>query len=102
MASKKAPSAATQLKNLKIEHSALTQLQERTVKERDEAKSSYERQMKATNELSAELEQCHTLLDALPGAIGKTQENGYTPNKLMTRLAAWFAVGQRAAAKQEW
>lgn len=97
MASKKAPSAATQLKNLKVEHTALQQLQEKTARELAEKARQYDYSYKANQDLEAELNQCHTLLDALPGAIGAKQDDGYTKNKLMTRLAAWFAVGQRAA-----
>lgn len=96
------PSVATQLKNLKVEHAALQQLHAKTEKERESEKSNKDLWYKKNQETEAELAQCHTLLDALPGAIPHEKEGGSygQKNALMTRLAAWFATGGRRAAPE--
>ena len=93
MATKKI-SLATQLKNLKIEHTALQQLQEKTAKERDSEKSSKDTWYKQREEAQNELNQMHSLLDVLPGIPRKSEPGEYgqcTTYALATRMAAFLA-----------
>lgn len=96
MATRK-PSAATALKNLKVEHAALQQQAAKLEAELKNKTAESDRWYKSRGEFEAELQQAHTLLDALPGAIPHDKDgNSYGgKNALMTRLAAWFATGGR-------
>lgn len=95
MATKK-KSAATQLKELRIEHAAAEQLVGKLTKERDSEKSSKDVWHKRSEEANNEIEQVHAFIDALPGAIARTvpvgEYGGRISHGLMTRLAAWLAV----------
>lgn len=39
-----------------------------------------------------ELEQIHSFMDAIPGAIPRQNEQNYRTNSPMTRIAAWLAT----------
>ena len=76
-----------------IEHRAHC---EKLAKERDYANVSKDSAYRNNAEKSAEIEQVHALLDALPNAVprkGAPSEYGSQVNhSLLTRLAAWIAA----------
>ena len=45
----------------------------------------------ARTDAERQVEEVHTFLDALPGAIDRKHPENYTERSPMTRLAAWFA-----------
>lgn len=81
----KAPALSTQLKtaNAKIvELEKKLADSERTQKYLRESQEAKDRQ----------IEEVHTFLDALPGAIERKSQDTYHERSPMTRLAAWFAA----------
>lgn len=94
MATKK-KSAVTLLKELRIEHAALTQEVSKLTKERDTERSNKDYNYKQNQEARAELEQAHALLDALPGVGRKAEMGEYghqTTYGLVTRIGAFLAA----------
>jgi septal ring factor EnvC (AmiA/AmiB activator) len=89
------PSAATQLKNLRIEHAAVQQKTTALQKELDTQKQRHEQTSRTLTEAQAELTQMHVLLDAMPDAIPRkpVDSDSWTPAyPCSTRLAAWLAA----------
>jgi hypothetical protein len=61
---------------------------EEELKRANENKDSYYRQL---NEFRAQIEEIHDFLDGLPNVMPKTKTNGYSDNKVSTRLLSWIA-----------
>ena len=57
-----------------------------------QANSDKDAWYKAHNDVNKELEQLHTLLDLLPGAIPKIDEGSYTDRSALLRLSAWLSA----------
>lgn len=81
----KAPALSTQLKTANAKTVELEKKladSERTQKYLRESQEEKDRQ----------IEEVHTFLDALPGAIERKSQDTYHERSPMTRLAAWFAA----------
>lgn len=95
MAAKK-PSITKQLKDARVELAAQAQQVERLTKDLKSASDAKDAFYRARTELQTEIDQVHSLIDALPGSIPRQSEpgeyGGRTTHALMTRLAAWLAV----------
>ena len=81
----KAPALSTQLKTANAKTVELEKKladSERTQKYLRESQEAKDRQ----------IEEVHTFLDALPGAIERKSQDTYHERSPMTRLAAWFAA----------
>lgn len=97
MATKK-PAITTQLKNANARIAELEKELEAAKKDAATQKASSDSWYLKNNETEAELNQLHSLLDALPGCLprkSQTEESWRNvEHAAMTRLASWLAVRQ--------
>lgn len=100
---RRAPSAARKLKEaleaLRLAESSAAENAALLMKTRDDLKRAEavrDRNLQEAREREAEIEQVHSLLDALPDSVSRKvpSANGYGEQevRLMTRLAAWLAL----------
>jgi len=93
MAQKK-PALITQLKTAKAEIESLqAQLTEANKKLASET-SSKDHHYRENKKLDDELDQLHGLLDSIPGALPRKNEQSYTSYSAMTRLASWLMASR--------
>lgn len=92
----KKPAVATQLKTANARIKELETQVEKLTKEAASNKSTSDTWYRQHNEKEAELEQLHSLLDALPNCLPRKsqgEESWRTKEHVaMTRLASWLAV----------
>ena len=92
----KKPAITTQLKNANARVVELEKELEAAKKDATNQKASSDSWCRQHNETKAELEQLHSLLDALPGCLPRKvqAEESWrsTEHAAMTRLASWLAV----------
>lgn len=79
------PAASTLLKKAQEDIAKLT-------KDLESSKSSQKYSSDRAQQLNTEIEEIHAFFDAIPGAISKKAEDGYTQRSAMTRMAAWLAT----------
>lgn len=95
MATKK-PAITTQLKNANARVAELEKELEAAKKDAANQKASSDSWYRKNNETQAELDQLHSLLDALPGCLPRKQQGEESwraiEHAAMTRFASWLAV----------
>ena len=92
----KKPAMITQLKNANARIKELEAQVEKLSKEAASNKSTSDTWYRQHNEKESELEQLHSLLDALPNCLPRKSQNEESWRQkdmaAMTRLASWLAV----------
>jgi chromosome segregation ATPase len=61
---------------------------EEEIKRANDSKESYYKQL---NECRSQIDEIHDFLDGLPNVMPRQKTNGYSENKVSTRLLSWIA-----------
>lgn len=94
----KKPALSTQLKQARSEIASLQEQLVKETKRADQNKSYQDMYSEKSSKAEAELETIHSLLDVLPGAIGRKTCNdpeqswNITTHNVMTRIASYLAL----------
>lgn len=78
--------------SLKRDLAAAEEREAKLQKELESAKSLKDHYSKASTEKQQEIDAVHDLLDVLPNAIKRRNEDKYVDNNIMTRLASYLAL----------